>query len=141
MRNSLVLSRAHRILKPLANFHEIEDSSIDINEVIDKVNLQEGEVLIGVYENRESDYVIVSNMGIRIMNLDSIDFIDYRSIDKVEIPSGMEKMTLDRTHIHLGEGRIIKLYITGGNDKFRDVFEFVRFLDRVTVDIAKRTGG
>ncbi len=140
MKNKMVFSKAHRILNHLSNFHKFEEATSQASSKLKEINLQEEETIIGFYENnpveKESN-VIVTNLGLHIFYPNEKEFISYRTIIKVEIPQDMKKTRLDHFIVHLNNGDAKTILISGGHDRFRDVYEFVRFIDRVKDDVKK----
>lgn len=129
-----VQSRAHRILKDLSNYRDL--SNITKEGVWGDLGLQEGEGIIGIYENVPDSLenaIIVTKFGLHIQRAGRWKFINYDEIENSFIPSG-NKHKADRISITLVGGKEVFILIEGGNDKFRDVFEFLRFLDRVSKD-------
>jgi hypothetical protein len=142
MKNRIISSRAHRILRHCTNFHLIKDISLDTEVLIKDIHLIDGEELIGVYENsfdENASSILVSNLGIRVITPIAVDFVDYQFIDKVEIPAGVDKGELNRLFIRLKDGQTKTIFIGGGHAKFRDIYEFIHFLDRVKDDVGKET--
>lgn len=142
MKNRIIFSRAYRILRHSANFHPIKDASLEIVAQIKDIHLLDDEEFIGVYENSSGENassILVSNLGIRVISPISVDFVDYRFIDKVEIPAGVDKVKLDHLFIHLKDGQTKTIFLSGGHEKFKDVYEFIHFLDRVKDDVSKKT--
>jgi|WetSurMetagenome_2_1015567.scaffolds.fasta_scaffold602144_2 hypothetical protein len=140
MKNRMVFSRTHRILNHLSNFHKFEESTSQMLSKLNEIHLQEEEIIIGFYENNSlkmDENIIVTNLGLHIFYPNEKEFISYQSIIEVEIPRDMEKTKLDHLIVHLNKGQVKTILISGGHDRFRDVYEFVRFIDRVKDDVKK----
>jgi hypothetical protein len=93
--------------------------------------------LVGYYENAPSsqaDIVVIGIDGVAICQQKTWQVLDYREIVRVESPNpnGGQDAVRIRTR-----GGFFILPITGGVGRFRDVFAFVRFLERVRTDINK----
>jgi len=122
-------ARVHRTLKPLARFRQISE----VTQSLPHPRLADGDELLGVYENEPSElnhYIIVGAKGIYIDHGDAWRFIPYEVMTKTVLPEG-DKHAIDRLTIKLMNGDSIVMAVSGGDNKFRDVFEIVRFLDRV----------
>src|SRR5437868_5943809 len=134
-----VKSRVVRILKPLRRYRDQSPDSLMTSIAATRVGLQEGEICLGVYENNPGcleDSIIVTNLGLHIYRSGESLFIDYGQIESIEAPSVKE--TADRLKIRLSNGAMKDLPIQGGQGRFRDAFEFLRFLDRVKDDIRRQ---
>ncbi len=59
-------------------------------------------------------------------------FIDYRDIEGIDflppVDSGSDKLQAISLALHLINGQTVEIPVRGGRGKFRDVFEFSRFL-------------
>jgi len=127
----VVYSLSRRILEKLSYYYPIQDSTQYEFLLAEIPVLQEGEMPLGVYANQPgqcTENIVITNLGLHLL-VDKIPaYVDYSQIKNIETPN-----TKDADHlvIHLVDGRIVKLHIRGKHDRFRDVFEFLRFLDRV----------
>jgi hypothetical protein len=122
----------------MPNFRIVDDRTMKAVPFFQAIHLHDGEILIGLYDNllggNESE-IVVTNLGLYINNSGEADFIEYRSIKEVEIPKDMEKTKLDYFIVRLSDGQSKKIPITGGHDRFKDVYEFIRFVERVKDDV------
>ncbi len=133
-----VKTRVTRILKPLVNFRTIKDGSLPVFPSLPELAFKEGEDCYGVYENLSAEAdeaVVVTNLGLHFCREQKWEFIDYRQIKEVEIASPKE--TVDELLVHLTNQESVLLPIRGGKGRFRDAFEFMRFIDRVTSDLGE----
>lgn len=130
-------SFATRILSRLNGYSRIDASGLpnSMNEIgllIDK------EKLIGIYHNRgnaQDDMIFVAEAGLAFKEDTQWIYVAYAQIDKVDAglsdSSSFNKSSLNGLLLQTKAGKKIWLPIDGGNEKFRDAFEFMRFLDRV----------
>ncbi len=98
--------------------------------------LMEGEVYIGVYENDDGGSqgnIFVTNRGLLIRSNESDKHVLFSDIADVRSPS--DKQDDYTIQLVLSNGVEIPLEIRGTRGRFRDVFEFTRFLDRVVSDV------
>lgn len=133
-----VKSRAHRILKPLASYRDLTGQPLNVPCWAADVPVKNGEVCYGVYENspcKANESIAVTNLGIHVCRNKQSEFIAYSQIASVSAPP--EKQTASELSIHLLSGQVISLPVRGGEGRFRDAFEFLRFLDRVTHDLRR----
>jgi len=131
-----VKTRVARILKPLLNFRPIKAGSLDVSPSLPAFALKEGEECYGVYENlpaEADETVAVTNLGLHILRRKKWQFVDYRQIRKVDLVS--PKQDVSELLVRLTNQESVLLPIRGGKGKFRDAFEFMRFIDRVTSDL------
>jgi len=128
----LLQSRIHRILKPLVSYRETDRG--DSPDWLNDIHLQNQEVCYGLYENSpiERSQVVVTNLGIHIHEQQWL-FLPYDQIEEVRFEG--EKTELDNLLVKMIDGDTIPVPIRGGRGRFRDAFEFGRFLDRVANDI------
>lgn len=131
-----VKSRAVRILGHLRNYRDLTSGTKDIPAWAMKLHLQEGEELIGVYLNRPEDVeesIVVTTKGLYVDRNGRWEFVGYAEIKFIETPA--DKQTVDRLRLHLWNGRVTEIPVRGSYDRFKDAFEFLRFLDRVISDL------
>ena len=128
-----IASRAHRALRGLPRFQFASSVSLEISG-IDSDDNTHGEI-IGVYENPsgvEPSHIVIADSAIGCVEASEFHWIQYDHIVRIEGPK--EKLAADRIDVVLRSGETVQLRIAGGEGKFRDVFNFVRFLDRVLLD-------
>lgn len=132
-----VRSRAHRTLRALGCFSYIEKASpAQINL------LTGGEELIGIYRNPpapESDEVYVTDRRLIVQKPAGGESVPYSQIARIETPQ--EKYAAEYLRVHLASGTAVHIPVRGGNGRFRDVWEFLRFLQRVSADAQSATKG
>lgn len=126
-----VKMRAYRILKPLRRFYTVDDKHLPA--YLRDVEIVSEDELIGVYENvpgSRDNAIIVSTYGIYIYQSLVWMFVPYTDILEVSIPED-NKHVADRIELHLTNERKLTVLVLGGDAKFRDVYEVLRFFDRV----------
>lgn len=126
--------RAKRILSPMSSYRE--ESVLDSDQ-LSFIELVSDEVCIGVYENSFgdlSDCVFITNKGLHILKSNCRKFVSYLEIVGIQTPADKVGGTCICLMISGGDEVVIE--IKNGNGRFKDVFEFLRFLDRVIEDQA-----
>ena len=139
MKNSIA-SRIHRTLKHLTSYRDILEKSDSVLNYVDTIPLQEDDAIIGIYENfpgEPKESIALSNLGMYVFLNEKWEFIGYRHIDYTEVPS--TKQDSEKIIIHMLSGQTMDILIRGAQDKFRDVFEFLHFLDRVVNDVRSQS--
>lgn len=121
--------RANRILRPMKSYRDV--SNIDSAQ-LSLINFGPGEVCIGMYENSLGDCVFITNKGLHILVSDSKRFISYADIVGIQPPFDKKEDTSIFLILANGEKALVE--IRNGSGRFKDVFEFSRFLDRVIED-------
>jgi len=123
--------RARKILSPLFQFENFEEK--DASAWAGRLGARDDEILCGIYRNEAGDTpesVVVSSKGMHLLDGLTHEFIPYDSIKAIGTPT---KATEDRTlHIQLVDARRFTITISGRLGRMKDIFEFLRFLRRVT---------
>ena len=136
-----VKSRAHRTLRNFENFtSDLEECEKFLSEV-DIALYEHKEDLVGVYFNEPSQpffSIAVFERGLlfcdpELETTTSYKFVRFEDIEFSKTPK--HKITASNIKLHLKSGETAILPILGGKGKFRDVFEFQRFLMRVIEDV------
>lgn len=139
----VIRSRAHRILKRMTNYTSFDvDSAILDNLRTERIELPTNDELLGIYTNAPDEFralIIISTLGIRIFE-DAWLFISYAEISDVSVPLSEEvgKLQANTLLLELASGDTKTLLIKGGDAKFRDVWEFSRFMNRAIAYTKKR---
>jgi hypothetical protein len=125
-----VRSRAHRTLNKLSNF--VNDPTL-VGETLDRLGMEPGEELIGVYSNPSaSERVVVTSSGLYVVGSNTIMSVAFAAIVRIEGPSTTSDESDLAVYTSVGEKIVVP--IRGQHGQFRDVFEFQRFLARVLED-------
>ena len=129
----LVKSITGRILRGLTNYKEVDDSLKE--ELYAVIKPKEGERIFGVYYNKPyslQDCIVTTDKGLHIIYEDKkYVFLDFNDFKDLKLPpKDPEDTTLI---IFLEDGSSLPIYIKYVKDnKFKDVYEFSRYLRRVT---------
>lgn len=132
----LIRARAHRILRHFTHYQKISREIASSPNYIKEISAQADEEFIGVYENflgERNESVVITTLGLHIFVEDKWVFINYKQINHIESPP--KEHSVEELVIHLHSGEVIKIPIKGNGG---DVWEFLRFLMRVTDDVNKR---
>lgn len=128
-----VRSRVSRVLKRLERFYEQENLPDELQEVSQLSSLGD---FLGVYQNIHGecrDAVGVFEQGYSVRRSDQIVEVRYDEIDAI-LP-WEDKTTQLGLHIILHDESRVFVPVSGGQGRFRDVFAFYRFFDRVMSDL------
>jgi hypothetical protein len=125
-------ARAHRILVPLKNYKKAEPTD-DFFLRLSEARLGEP---LGCYQNETTSIgnIGVFTEGLSWLDGDNLIVVRYENISEVTLPGDKSSRSL---LLKKNDGHSIWLPITGGNEKFFDSLEMLRFLDRVTGEIRK----
>jgi hypothetical protein len=127
-----VKSRAHRILKDLRSY---SSAVSDLETFASRIGATSGRELLGVYLNPPSttvQAVVISSDALHLITKDEVTTLPFAAIKGIEGPP--EKADASAVNIQLKDGGSRLVPILGGHDRFRDVFPFMTFLDRVVAD-------
>lgn len=129
-----VQSRAHRTLRRLASYK----SERSIDEVVTVLpSLRLGEEWVGVYKNEAeslNEAVAFSSTGVYMHNSDEWTAFDYAEILQNTIVD--EKANAREVLVRTSTSTF-RVQIRGGEGRQRDVFEVLRFLNRVKQDVSE----
>ena len=132
-------SRAHRILKPLANYRAIDEGGVGLaNGLSETIVLHNNERVLGIYENPahgQQKTVVVTTRGVHVVVGGNYQALAYSQIDHVETPRSGEKHSFGELVVTCRSGDNVIIPIEGGQGRLRDAWEFLRFLNRVVADI------
>jgi hypothetical protein len=131
-----VLSRAHRAFRDTTRFHFLGNepgAAAQYEELV-----RSGEALrdaIGIYKNPdkvEPEAILVAEAGLILIRPGSVQRIEFADIESIQSPSAEDESP--DISVRLRSGIVVRLRVAGKDGRFRDVFNFVRFLDRVLED-------
>jgi hypothetical protein len=134
-------SRVYRILNPLKLFTPCsrwEDAGI---KGFRSPPLSENETLLGVYQNyphSENLCVAFTDKAIHVVTNGQWQCAHYAEIAMIQNPSD-SKRNASHCDLITRNGQTYSVPILGGTDRFRDVFQVMRFLDRVVADLISYT--
>jgi hypothetical protein len=129
-----VRARAHRCLVALRQYRDLTPAESTAPQWLANRPLLVGEEWIGVYENipgSPEDCVGVTNRGLHIWRGLEPDFLAYEELDSTTSEGLIPKRKADQITVRLRDGQLAVIPIRGGDDRSRDLFEFLRFLQRV----------
>lgn len=124
-------ARCHRILEPLANF----STSDQVRPPVHSQHASDLGRVLGTYRNSgdDDDAWLVAEQGLLLLQAAGPVVVPYRSIESIEHQG---KKTYDELILRLDDDRRVPLPVNGGDEKHRDVFEVLRYLNRVRGDLS-----
>lgn len=139
--NEVLRARVHRILKSLDRFQSLSGQS-NFNHYAKEPAISEGEEVLGIYRPNAGDVdnaVIVTTLGLHVYS-DEWICLEYSKMISahVSLEDSVDKTSASILIIELETGKAIPISIAGGQGNLRDVWSFLRFLQRVIVDYHKR---
>ncbi len=132
-----VITLAHKNLDSLHGYIDIEHADLTLKRYL-SLNFQplsENEKIIGVYLNQSLDryLIIITNLQIVTCNLDRFFSIKYDDIQSVYIEP---TKSTNRIFIRQKDGSSPSILVSGiKEDKFLDIYSFLRFMKKVLVNI------
>jgi hypothetical protein len=128
-----VASRARRALRALARFRF--DADATSAPQFAQIGAHNYGSVIGVYENPpgvDPALVVITESALGCIGSEQARWIKFDDIATTQGPK--EKLTDDTITVVLKSGIETTVRIAGGDDRFKDIFSFVRFIDRVVED-------
>lgn len=119
--------KAKKILSPMSAFSLVNAQGLP--QPFSGILKPEQEA-VGFYENSTDDLVVIAIDGLCIIKGNEHSFVGFETIDKVVLLDE-NKNDARSLELKLKDGTSKSLTIEHGNGRFRDIFEFVRFLKRV----------
>lgn len=133
MGKNLVIPHAHRTLGRLKSYKDCVGKNIDdFPQYAKLVQVGPDETIIGVYENstgEPKESIIITDTGLYVSGAQEWVYIRYEQVTRVEFPVELKNQA-EELFVYCGGVRT-KLVIRGGAGKFRDIYEFLHFLERV----------
>lgn len=123
-----IKARARKILNPMGNYHSLEGQPVP--DYLPNDLLAHNEECIGVYENSEGNYVLITDFGLSVISGTVHASAPFKDIEEVIIPN-KDKLNVEQVQLRMIGNKSILVPIKHGNGKFKDVYEFIRFIDRV----------
>jgi len=123
--------RAHRILKAMKNYENLEAKNDELKAIFKTVSLGES---LGYYKNSDAlgDAVGIFDKGLAWDDKGEFISLLFRDIVEVILPDEKKSEALIlKTH----DGIQFELPIKGHNERFYDSLEMLRFLRRVMKDV------
>lgn len=132
-------SRVNRTLKRLDQF-ETDISGAALEELRINNFLSDGDQLLGIYRNKKgNNSFAITDQALIVFEEFSRQRFYFSEMESSAIAAN-EKSTADEINIKLKSGRLITVFVDGGDGRFRDVFECGRFFSRVIEDKYKALG-
>lgn len=137
--NISVKSRAHRCLRDKERYHTFDGTNKKIEDY--PVTLEADENPIGVFENipnQVKDSIIITDKGMHYcFEGNSSKKVRYSDITGTSYPEPDKKRTEEILMLHLRNGESFPLFIKRLSDdqRFNDLFNFMRFIYRVKSDL------
>jgi len=128
----LVSERVHRILRTMDSFRVGGGSTDDPAFPV----LADAERCLGIYRNTAGTLagaIVVTDRGLLLQRSRGWEFIAYGDLAAVDT-EGSSKRRVSALMLTLQDGKRRRLPVAGGTDRFRDAFEWKRFLLRVIED-------
>ncbi|MFL6603188.1 MAG: hypothetical protein ACJ8R9_17925 [Steroidobacteraceae bacterium] len=131
-----VFSRAHRALRDASRF-QFASTESDITERYReqiRVYAPLGQI-VGLYKNPDAvqpEGILVTENGLLAIRPGSSQWITFAELESVRGPNAESESSDILLTLH--SGIVVGLRVAGRDDRFRDVFGFARFLDRVLGD-------
>ena len=130
-----VHSRAHRAFRDTPRFKFARDGGNELVNYRERIDLNAVGELVGCYRNPEPaqmEAVVITERGLLTIRPGLHQWIEFSDIRSVAAPSA----DTDSSEISLVllSGMAVRFAIEGRDGKYRDVFSFVRFLDRIVED-------
>lgn len=118
-----VEARVKRILIPIQRFKPESGANVYLGSVF------------GIYNNTPDDESLtICEKGICWVSHDQEIIIRFKEIEHVSLNNDK---SADHISVSMKNGKIINIPVKGKSGKFSDSLEFLRFLDRVIMDIEK----
>jgi hypothetical protein len=104
--------------------------------------LRPGETPLGIYENapgQVDNCAVITTAGLHVYAAGDWEFAAYDSIRGVRpippVEHSQDKLVVSALALDLLDGSTLDLPIYGGDERHRDAWEVMRFIDRVTHDV------
>ena len=129
-----VFSRAHRALRGLPRFRFLQNETelTAYRQRYDSALIGDP---IGIYSNpvpTQPEAIVVAERGLVAIRGSDMQSIQFAELSGIQGPQ--TKADASRISLTLRSGIAVSLEIHGRDEKFQDVFSFLRFLDRVMED-------
>jgi hypothetical protein len=134
-----IISLAHKNLSNLAGYTDVdrEDRTYLSNFLLNFQFVNESEKIIGFYKNKspEHDFIVITNQRIVISNLEQLTTYSIR-YDNIEDVHTEPSKNINKIFVHQKDGSSDSILVSGiKEDKFLDIYGFLRFLKKVLVNI------
>ena len=140
-----VAMRAHRKLKSLARYRRVtEGNRKSLFDLVGRY-FNEGEVLIGIYENYPGSAercILITDRSLYLNQGEVWLRLPYEEMACVEIQGGVKSLVIDHLEIRFRNGATALIPVTGGDPTTgsRDTFSMLMFLEQVIGDLGRSRG-
>jgi len=139
--DEILRSRIHRILKGLSRYSSLANESV-IPQDFGEHLLAQDEKVLGIYENSLEDItsnIFITTVGLYIFS-NGWKRLEYGNIASAYVPLGenFDKTLANTLVIRLRSGGDISFRILGEKGKTREIWDLLRFVDRIREDFWKR---
>jgi hypothetical protein len=137
--------RAKRILTPLDSYEAIDETSCSPSSLWEQMESR-GAKPLGIYKNHRAtaeEAILVSDVGLFLVLSDGVAFVDYRAVQRVDVTAkgtilsaetASSKSEADGVLLNGESASPIFVPVRNGDRKYRDTFEFSRFVSRAAED-------
>lgn len=129
-----VRSKVHRILRAIPSFSSCERWNDAAHLAQLGSPLRPDESLLGYYQDqpgRIDETILFTDQGLYVRETESWAAARYTDILSTDW-LGSQKTEAAGIELRLASGETLTLPVRGGNDRFRDAFEVLRFMNRVS---------
>lgn len=116
--------KAKKMLGPMLSYSSFDSSALPDNLAS---FLSTNEKAIGVYKNSDSSYILITIKGMHIIDGLDDQFVAFRDIREATIPCKI-KTEANILELKLRNGVTRFLPVRNGKGRFRDIYEFYRFV-------------
>ncbi|HML21500.1 MAG TPA: hypothetical protein PKD09_07635 [Aggregatilinea sp.] len=138
--DEILKARVHRILEPLERYENAPDVTL-IQKLKNELVVSEGEEILGVYRSGAggAEHMIAVTMsGLHVYHGNWIH-LEYSEMTSAKVPlEDTDKANASTILVNLKSGDVVSIPIVGGQGKLRDVWPFLRFIQRVIGDYHAR---
>ncbi len=138
-----VESRAKRILTPLDSYEAIDEAGS--STPLQSFGPLYGSKPLGIYRNNDmadEEAILVTDIGLFFVLRSRAIFVEYKAIESVDITAhgavlnASSKTQADGVQLNVSSAKPVSIPVRNGRGKYRDVFEFSRFVSRAVADSA-----
>jgi len=131
--------RAKRILTPLDSYEAVDAG----NSSLRAFGSLRGAKPLGIYRNNGAsgeEAILISDVGLFLARHDGAIFVDYTAIESVEVAeqgaalTASSKSEADGVLLNGKSANPVLVPVRNGNGRYRDAFEFSRFVSRAAED-------
>lgn len=125
--------RARKILSPLFQYEPFDNK--EATAWRKRLGIRDEEIPCGIYSNgpgSSPESLVVTTKGLHLLGNSAQEFVSFDEVRSIGSPTKeSDDLTLS---LRLATGQEVEVAICGRQGRFKDIFEFLRFLMRVTVN-------